>query len=163
MRWDDTTGDEGNIECEVVTMGKGKEKEHSRSQKTRHPPPLPRWITEKQSTDVKKARLNDAKHSLRGISFGYPFVPRPVTYPSPAPSRRAMRRIMLVLSKPNRFFDQFYGVKLKDVHGKHEGPRRIFDPWIQRCRYAFCYASLLLLAGLATASTCLVIFSLRDF
>ncbi|KAE9400883.1 hypothetical protein BT96DRAFT_632295 [Gymnopus androsaceus JB14] len=164
LRWENA-GESGV----TTSKGKGKEKEtYKKEKKTRHPPPLPRWITEKQSTDVKKARLNDAKRSLRGISFGYPFVPRPVVYLDPNPSRttatrRAMQRILLVLSKPNRFLDQFYGVKLMDVHGKHEGPRRIFDPWIQRCRYAFCYAVLLLLAGLATAVTCLVIFSLRDF
>lgn len=141
--------------------GKGKEKEKKRNK----PPPLPRWITEKQSTDVKKARLNDAKRSLRGISFGYPFVPRPVVYSTPPsyPPNRACRRILSILSKPNRLLDQFYGVRLTNVRGKTEGPRRIFDPWIQRCRYAFCYSILLLLAGLGTATTCLIIFSLRDF
>ncbi|GLB39828.1 hypothetical protein LshimejAT787_0703380 [Lyophyllum shimeji] len=39
---------------------------------------LPRWVTEKQSSDDGRMRLQDPKRSLRGISFGYPFIPRPV-------------------------------------------------------------------------------------
>ncbi|KAJ3985532.1 hypothetical protein F5890DRAFT_1409317 [Lentinula detonsa] len=143
---------------------KGKERE--KPPKIRHPPPLPRWITEKLSTDVKKARLNDAKRSLRGISFGYPFVPKPVAC-SPSPNSNATQlsvgRIISILSRPNRFLDHFHGVRLRDVHGKPEGPRRMFDPWIQRCRYAFCYAMVLFLCGLATAATTLIILSLRNF
>ncbi|KAJ3880943.1 hypothetical protein F5051DRAFT_138885 [Lentinula edodes] len=160
LKWNDQLKESGSSETK-----KGKGKEREKPLRIRHPPPLPRWITEKLSTDVKKARLNDAKRSLRGISFGYPFVPRPVVCSSSSHSNatQAARRIMSVLSRPNRILDQFYGVRLKDVRGKREGPRRIFDPWIQRCRYAFCYAMVLFLCGLATAATTLIIFSLRDF
>ncbi|KIK59846.1 hypothetical protein GYMLUDRAFT_662385 [Collybiopsis luxurians FD-317 M1] len=143
--------------------GKGKGKAKERPTKI---PTLPRWITEKQSTDVKKARLNDAKRSLKGISFGYPFVPRPIVYSSSdayTPTRGATRRIMVLLCKPHRFFDQLYGIRLTDVNGKREAPRRMFDPWIQRCRYASIYLLIVLLVGLGTAATCLIIFSLRDF
>ncbi|KAJ3863622.1 hypothetical protein EV359DRAFT_42807 [Lentinula novae-zelandiae] len=160
LKWNDQL-----TESESSEAKKGKGKEREKPPRIRHPPPLPRWITEKLSTDVKKARLNDAKRSLRGISFGYPFVPRPVVCSSSSHSNatQAARRIMSVLSRSNRFLDQFYGVRLRDVRGKREGPRRIFDPWIQRCRYAFCYAMVLFLCGLATAATTLIIFSLRDF
>ncbi|KAG5723898.1 hypothetical protein E4T56_gene9819 [Termitomyces sp. T112] len=40
---------------------------------------VPRWVTEKQSSDLGRLRLQDPKRSLRGISFGYPFVPRPLS------------------------------------------------------------------------------------
>ncbi|KAJ3779387.1 hypothetical protein FB446DRAFT_6406 [Lentinula raphanica] len=161
LRWDH------DMQIENVSAKKDKGKERERPSKVRHPPPLPRWITEKLSTDMKKARINDAKRSLKGISFGYPFVPRPMSSLShPTNSNTAWtvtRRVILVISRPNRFLDQFHGVRLRDVNGKREGPRRMFDPWIQRCRYAFCYAMVLFLCGLATAATTLIIFSLRDF
>ncbi|KAJ4488024.1 hypothetical protein J3R30DRAFT_3234725, partial [Lentinula aciculospora] len=159
LRWEDTVK-----ESEILETKKNKGKERESPSNVRHTPPLPRWITEKLSTDVKKARLNDANRSLKGISFGYPFIARPVMCSSPHSNvARAVRRTMSVLSRPNKFLDQFYGVRLKDVRGKREGPRRMFDPWIQRSRYAFCYAMVLFLCGLATAATTLIIFSLRDF
>ncbi|KAJ3780745.1 hypothetical protein GGU10DRAFT_368686 [Lentinula aff. detonsa] len=163
LRWHDDADVHGS---EGLETRKDKGKERETPPKIRHPPPLPRWITEKLSTDVKKARLNDAKRSLRGISFGYPFVPKPVAC-SPSPNSNATQlsvgRIISILSRPNRFLDHFHGVRLRDVHGKPEGPRRMFDPWIQRCRYAFCYAMVLFLCGLATAATTLIILSLRNF
>lgn len=124
--------------------------------------PVPRWVAEKQSSDDGRARLNDPKRSLRGISFGYPFIPRPV------PAQRGnswwvvvMRRVVRMLEKPNRLFDQLYGVKLKEVRGRPESGRRIFDPWIQRCRYAFCYALILLCIGLCSTSSYLIIYNTR--
>ncbi|KAG6840021.1 hypothetical protein C0991_009552, partial [Blastosporella zonata] len=48
-------------------------------QMEREGPRLPRWVAEKQSSDAGRMRLQDPKRSLRGISFGYPFVPRPVS------------------------------------------------------------------------------------
>ncbi|KAF9069816.1 hypothetical protein BDP27DRAFT_1420498 [Rhodocollybia butyracea] len=165
LRWDNGDSTVGSNPVSLSTgkrdrKGKGKEREKPHA--SRHPPPLPRWITEKQSTDVKKARLNDAKRSLKGISnFGYPFVPRPLVHHSPSTTTRVARRIVAILATPNRFFDQFPCVKLKNVEGRQEGPRRMFDPWIQRCRYAFCYAMILMLAGLATAAACIIIFSLK--
>ncbi|KAF5391421.1 hypothetical protein D9757_001949 [Collybiopsis confluens] len=156
LRWEHSSDGSGE-----VGTGKGKSRERPRAI-----PAIPRWITEKQSTDVKKARLNDANRSLKGISFGYPFVPRPFSNPATplemTVTRRAMRRIMVILCKPHQFFDQFHGVRLTNVKGKREAPRRMFDPWIQRCRYALIYLLIILLAGLATATICLVVFSLRN-
>jgi hypothetical protein len=127
--------------------------------------PLPKWVTEKQVSDDGRARLNDPKRSLRGISFGYPFIPRPVQLiPTGlvAWNVRLARHIVEILQKPNRLFDHFYGVKLKEVRGRPESGRRMFDPWIQRCRYAFCYALVLLCVGLCTASTYLIIYNTRQ-
>lgn len=127
--------------------------------------PLPKWVAEKQSSDDGRARLNDPKRSLRGISFGYPFIPRPVQLVPrglPAWNIRLARRIFGIIQKPNRIFDHFYGVKLKEVRGRPESGRRMFDPWIQRCRYAFCYALVLLCVGLCTACTYLIIYNTRQ-
>ncbi|THU97487.1 hypothetical protein K435DRAFT_857524 [Dendrothele bispora CBS 962.96] len=139
-------------------MGKGK----GRDQQL---PPLPRWIREKQSTESKVF-----KRSLRGISFGYPFIPRPPPVsPSPqSPSQsapgalhRCWLMFMFIVTKPNRLFDQVYVVKLTHIKGKKEGRRMMFDPWIQRCRYAFCYAILVFMALLAAASTFLIVYNTR--
>lgn len=128
---------------------------------------LPRWVTEKQSSDDGRMRLQDPKRSLRGISFGYPFIPRPVSVrrsivQTEVWCTRATKRIASVLEKPNRLFDHCYGVKLKEVRGRPESRRRIFDPWIQRCRYAFCYALILLCVGLCSACTYLIVFNTRQ-
>jgi hypothetical protein len=120
-------------------------------------PPLPRWIAAKQSSDGGRARLNDPKRSLRGISFGYPFVSRP----PPGSERRRGSAVRLV-EKPNRLLDQMYGVKLREVRGRPESGRRMFDPWVQRCRYAFCYACAGLAAGLCVACTYLIVFNTRQ-
>ncbi|TFK31367.1 hypothetical protein BDQ12DRAFT_729619 [Crucibulum laeve] len=125
-------------------------------------PPLPRWVAEKQLSDDGRARLNDPKRSLRGISFGYPFIPRPVTIcQNRSLFRQLLDSIISVLVKPNRLFDQLYGVKLREVRGRPESGRRMFDPWIQRCRYAFCYAMILLSIGLCTTSIYLIIINTR--
>ncbi|KAF8065169.1 hypothetical protein FPV67DRAFT_1419400 [Lyophyllum atratum] len=128
---------------------------------------LPRWVTEKQSSDDGRMRLQDPKRSLRGISFGYPFIPRPVpirrsVIVSEVWCMRATKRIISVLEKPNRLFDHFYGVKLREVRGRPESGRRVFDPWIQRCRYAFCYGLILLCVGLCSACTYLIVFNTRQ-
>ncbi|KAH9474821.1 hypothetical protein JR316_0013287 [Psilocybe cubensis] len=144
-------------------------------------PSLPQWVAEKQSTDDGRMRLNDPKRSLRGISFGYPFISRPpmgsqdscgtpgdITVPAPpavaagaststsSSVSKLKKHVVDVVSKPNRALDLLYGVQLKEVRGRPESGRRMFDPWIQRCRYAFCYAMLLLAAGLCTASVYLI-------
>ncbi|RDB19741.1 hypothetical protein Hypma_013158 [Hypsizygus marmoreus] len=128
---------------------------------------LPKWVTEKQSSDDGRLRLHDPKRSLRGISFGYPFIPRPVSVQRQSGDSEvwcmsATKHIVDTLEKPNRLFDQLYGIKLKEVRGRPESGRRIFDPWIQRCRYAFCYALILLAVGLCSASTYLIIYNTRQ-
>lgn len=128
---------------------------------------LPKWVTEKQSSDDGRARLHDPKRSLRGISFGYPFIPRPVSLETNADSdsvwcMSATKHVVCTLEKPNRLFDLLYGVKLKEVRGRPESGRRVFDPWIQRCRYAFCYALILLCVGLCSTSTYLIIYNTRQ-
>lgn len=121
--------------------------------------PLPKWIAEKQSSDDGRARLNDPKRSLRGISFGYPFIARP---PVPKSESGLLSRFMEIIEKPNRLLDQMYGVKLREVRGRPESGRRMFDPWIQRCRYAFCYGCALLAIGLCAASMYLIVFNTRQ-
>lgn len=116
-------------------------------------PALPRWVAEKQSTDDGRMRLNDPKRSLRGIQFGYPFVPRCGSDHHTSPS---------FFTAPNRVLDHLYGVRLSEVSGRPETGRRMLDPWIQRCRYAFCYALLLLAVGLCTASIYLIIVNTRN-
>jgi hypothetical protein len=75
---------------------------------------------------------------------------------------RILKRIAEILSKPNRVLDMLYGVKLREVRGRPESGRRMFDPWIQRCRYALCYGMVLLAVGLCIASTYLIVVSTRD-
>lgn len=128
-------------------------------------PPLPRWVAEKQASEDGRARLNDPKRSLRGISFGYPFISRPVhaQCPERRPKSWCARTFKAAVAKPNRVFDYLlYGVKLKEVRGRPESGRRMFDPWIQRCRYALCYAGVLLAIGLITVSTFLIVFNTRN-
>ena len=130
-------------------------------------PALPRWVAEKQSTDDGRMRLNDPKRSLKGILFGYPFISRPPSSsqgstlsssstPPGSSSLSVTRRVLNWIEKPNRILDQLYGVKLREVRGRPESGRRMFDPWIQRCRYAFCWIMLVVAIGLCTASVYLI-------
>ena len=126
---------------------------------------LPKWVAEKQSSDDGRMRLNDPKRSLRGISFGYPFVPRPVERTSGESDMwcgSVGKRVFSTLGRPNRFLDRLYGVLLKEVRGRPESGRRMFDPWIQRCRYAFCYAILLLCIVLCAVSVYLITRNTRQ-
>ena len=151
-----------------IRFGEGQRRKRARRsssvRKGKVYPALPRWVAEKQSTDDGRMRLNDPKRTLRGIQFGYPFIARPPTsqhsYRSGSVSSRPM--LMRILTAPNRVLDQLYGVQLREVRGRPESGRRMFDPWIQRCRYAFCYAMLLLAAGLCTASVYLIIVNTRN-
>jgi len=125
-------------------------------------PPLPQWVREKQGSESRRARLNDPKRSLRGISFGYPFVPRPIATPrKEGRCAKVFRDVLQVLGKPNRLLDKIGRLKLTEVRGRPESNRRMFDPWIQRCRYAFCYALTLLCLGLFTSSAYLIIYYTR--
>jgi len=111
-------------------------------------------------------RLNDPKRSLKGILFGYPFISRPPSSShgsstlssstSPGSSLSVMRKVLNWIEKPNRVLDQLYGVKLREVRGRPESGRRMFDPWIQRCRYAFCWIMLAVAIGLCTSSVYLI-------
>jgi len=126
---------------------------------------LPRWVAEKQSSDDGRMRLNDPKRSLRGISFGYPFVPRPVERTSGESDMwydSVGKRVFKTLGRPNRSLDRLYGVLLREVRGRPESGRRMFDPWIQRCRYAFCYAVLLLCMVLCAVSVYLITRNTRQ-
>ena len=129
-------------------------------------PPLPRWVAEKQSTDDGRAKLNDMKRSLKGISFGYPFVSRlpdsQVSSAAGSQHQSSKSTIWNILCLPNRALDQLYGVKITEICGRPESGRRMIDPWIQRCRYALCYALMLLAAGLCTASAYLIIRNTRQ-
>lgn len=118
-------------------------------------PALPRWVAEKQTTDDGRMRLNDPKRSLRGIQFGYPFVPR-------YGSEQMPDSMVQILTAPNRLLDQLYGVRLREIRGRPETGRRMLDPWIQRCRYAFCYALLLVAFGLCATSIYLIIVNTRN-
>jgi len=116
-------------------------------------PALPRWIAERLSTDDGRLRrlTHDPKRSLRGISFGYPFVPRPPTYSLGNSS--SFTPFSFVFS----VLDLLYGVKLREVHGRPESARRMFDPWIQRCRYALCLAIVALAVGMLATCIYLIV------
>ena len=129
-------------------------------------PALPQWVAEKQNSDECRMKLNDPKRSLKGISFGYPFISRPPysqgsTSLSSPPSSSVGRRVLMWIEKPNRVLDQLYGVKLREVQGRPESGRRMFDPWIQRCRYAFCWIVLVVAIGLCTTSAYLIVTNTR--
>jgi hypothetical protein len=136
-------------------------------------PALPRWVAERQSTDDGRMRLNDPKRSLKGISFGYPFIPRlPYSRPQESTvssstaaagssSLSVKKRVLMWIEKPNRVLDQLYGVKLREVRGRPESGRRMFDPWIQRCRYAFCWMMLVVAIGLCAACAYLIAVNTR--
>ncbi len=123
---------------------------------------LPRWVDEKREYYDEVARLNDRKGSMRrrGFLFGYPFVPRP--FPPLRPNSGIVMHIMTTaLHLPLTMFDQLYGVKLVQVKGRKETGRRMFDPWIQRCRYALCFALIVTLLGTITAATYLLVVNIR--
>jgi len=145
---------------------------HSKLRSGKVFPALPRWVAEKQSSDDGRMRLNDAKRSLKGISFGYPFISRPPyssqgstvsssTPVPPPPPPSVARKVLMWIEKPNRVLDQLYGVKLREVQGRPESGRRMFDPWIQRCRYAFCWTMLVLAIGLCVACAYLIVVNTR--
>ena len=168
---DEKTADENGEavrESDVKDKGKGKEMSSNAPGNGKPERMVPRWISEKQSSDGGRARLNDPNHlkrSLRGISFGYPFVPRPANPPTLATVDRRMRlrqQTLRIIGKPNRLLDQLYGVRLKEVRGRPESGRRMFDPWIQRCRYGFCYACTLAAIGLCTVSMYLIVYNTRQ-
>ena len=132
-------------------------------------PALPPRIAEKQSLDDDRIGLNDPKRSLEGISFGYPFISRPpyssqgstVSFPTP-PASSLWRKVLIWIEKPNRVLDQLvYGVKLREVQGRAESERRMFDPWIQRCRYAFCWIMMVVAIGLCMAFPYLIAVNTR--
>ena len=152
------------------TKGYSHSRSHSKLRSGRVFPALPRWVAEKQSSDDGRMRLNDPKRSLKGISFGYPFISRPPyssqgsTLSSPTPPASSLsvgRRMLIWIEKPNRMLDQLYGVKLREVRGRPESGRRMFDPWIQRCRYAFCWIMMVVAIGLCTASAYLIAVNTR--
>lgn len=144
---------------------KGHAGSHSKLRSGKVFPALPRWVAERQSTDDGRMKLNDPKRSLKGISFGYPFISRPPhssqgsTVSSSA--LPAPKKVLIWIEKPNRMLDQLYGVKLREVQGRPESGRRMFDPWIQRCRYAFCWTMLVLAIGLCTACAYLIVVNTR--
>ncbi|SJL10680.1 uncharacterized protein ARMOST_14071 [Armillaria ostoyae] len=124
---------------------------------------LPQWL-EKSEQSNEVARMNDASSSTRrGFLFGYPFVPRP-TVPSgrrQGTFRRCRDMGMKMTSKCNWFFDHFYGIRLSEVKGRKETGRRMIDPWIQRCRYAFCYVVILFFAGLLAGAIYLLVVNTK--
>ncbi|KAJ7130182.1 hypothetical protein C8R44DRAFT_872019 [Mycena epipterygia] len=92
---------------------------------------LPQWVGP-----------NNTTASLKGISYYYPFVSRPapgemghVTTGPPPPGFRRLHRL----------FDELTRSRLERVKLNRESPRRIIDPWIQRCRRALCYWCLAVL------------------
>ncbi|KAK0460707.1 uncharacterized protein EV420DRAFT_226821 [Desarmillaria tabescens] len=124
---------------------------------------LPRWVEEKSEQSNEVARMNDARRSRRGFLFGYPFVPRPTV---PSGRRQGSFRCcwdmgVKTFSKPNWFLDHFYGIRLSEVKGRKETGRRMIDPWIQRCRYAFCYLVVLFFAGLLAGAIYLLVINTK--
>ncbi|KAJ7248555.1 hypothetical protein B0H12DRAFT_1072603 [Mycena haematopus] len=90
---------------------------------------LPQWVKRSNTTA-----------SLKGISYYYPYVSRPapgekghVTTSSAPPGFRRLHKL----------FDDITRSRLAKVKLDLESPRRIIDPWIQRCRRALCYFCLL--------------------
>ncbi|KAF7366641.1 hypothetical protein MSAN_00922000 [Mycena sanguinolenta] len=96
---------------------------------------LPQWVKS----------CNNTTASLKGISYYYPYVSRPApgekghvtTSPAP-PGFRSLHKL----------FDEITRSRLARVKLDLESPRRIIDPWIQRCRRALCYFCLLLLLAI---------------
>ncbi|KAK0498983.1 hypothetical protein EDD18DRAFT_1350417 [Armillaria luteobubalina] len=125
---------------------------------------LPQWL-EKSEQSNEEARMNDASRSTtrRGFLFGYPFVPRPTV--SSGRRQGTFQRCrglgMKMFSKFNWFFDHFYGIRLSEVKGRKETGRRMIDPWIQRCRYAFCYVVILFFAGLLAGAIYLLVINTK--
>lgn len=113
-------------------------RQKDRKPRPSHPaPPLPRWVEQKLGLDETMARLEDPSRSLSGISFGYPFIPRPLDAPSP--DTGVLHRVSCVLDPVHRLLDKLIpDLSLRKVKGRRETARRMIDPWIQRCRYAVC-------------------------
>ncbi|KAJ7756992.1 hypothetical protein B0H16DRAFT_1457876 [Mycena metata] len=85
---------------------------------------------------------NNTRASLKGISYYYPYVSRPAPgekgHVTTGPPPLGFRYL-------HAFFDWATGSRLDRVKRDWESPRRIIDPWIQRCRRALCYWCLALL------------------
>ncbi|KAJ7625078.1 hypothetical protein DFH06DRAFT_747237 [Mycena polygramma] len=118
----------------VLTCGcgpcKGRNK-HASGRGPSKPLLLPQWVD----------RQNNTRASLKGISYYYPYVSRP------APGEKGH----VTTSPPpwgfrwlHGMFDELTRSRLARVKLERESPRRIIDPWIQRCRRALCYFCLML-------------------
>jgi hypothetical protein len=116
----------------VLTWGCGRRRRRDK----RGPGPakpllLPQWVGR-----------NNMRASLKGISYYYPYVSRPAPgekgHVTTAPPPPGFRRL-------HRLFDELTRSRLARVKLDRESPRRIIDPWIQRCRRALCYWCLVLL------------------
>ncbi|KAJ6481650.1 hypothetical protein C8R45DRAFT_308432 [Mycena sanguinolenta] len=116
----------------VLTCGRRRRIRGKHASQPVKPLLLPQWVK----------RCNNTMASLKGISYYYPYVSRPApgekghvtTSPAP-PGFRSLHKL----------FDEITRSRLARVKLDLESPRRIIDPWIQRCRRALCYFCLLLL------------------
>ncbi|KAJ7507246.1 hypothetical protein B0H11DRAFT_196556 [Mycena galericulata] len=111
--------------------GPGRRKKAGGAASPPKPLLLPRWV-----------RAHNATASLKGISYYYPFVSRPAPgepgHVTTGPPPRGFRRL-------HRLFDELTHSRLARVKLDRESPRRIIDPWIERCRRALCYWCLVFL------------------
>ncbi|CAK5263715.1 unnamed protein product [Mycena citricolor] len=90
---------------------------------------LPRWVA-----------ANNTSASLTGISYYYPFVSRPaprLDESGRAPSPQSV--FAVVVRRLNAWIDYATFSRFEEVKRARESPLRIIDPWIERCRRAFCY------------------------
>ncbi|KAJ7704326.1 hypothetical protein B0H17DRAFT_1126690 [Mycena rosella] len=104
----------------------GRRRASSSSSSSSAPPKpllLPRWVG-----------TTDPAAALQGISYYYPFVSRPPGHRAPGPPPRL-----------HRLFDDLTRSRLARVRLARESPRRMIDPWIERCRRALCYWCLVVL------------------
>ncbi|KAJ6612777.1 hypothetical protein B0H10DRAFT_1952028 [Mycena sp. CBHHK59/15] len=120
-----------------TTLNCGRKRKGKKPAKPPRPLLLPRWVG-----------MNDPAASLKGISYYYPFVSRPVaaekghlTDSSPPPGFRRLHRL----------FDEVTHSRLAQVKLARESPRRMIDPWIERCRRALCYFCLAVLLFILAA------------
>ncbi|KAJ7031666.1 hypothetical protein C8F04DRAFT_696892 [Mycena alexandri] len=113
-----------------LTRRKGRSK-HAMRADPKKPLLLPLWVGR-----------NNTRASLKGISYYYPYVSRPapgeIGHVTTGPPPLGFRYL-------HEFFDWATGSRLARVKLDWESPRRIIDPWIQRCRRALCYWCLALL------------------
>lgn len=90
---------------------------------------LPRWVME-QSDAISQ------QNALRGISFGYPFVPSSVD----AFRSFELDANSMVSGSKTSWIHKIPGIRATSVGPKEWGrfpsSRRIIDPWIERCRFA---------------------------
>lgn len=100
--------------------------------------------------------MQDSTQKNGDNAFAYPFVP------VASETSWFPKRVGYLFEKPNRLLDRIHGVKLTDIHGKKENSRRVFDPWIQRCRYGCCYAMSLFCIGLGVSSAYLIVVNTRN-